>query len=278
MNKQVRSFLQVCSLLLLLFACVTPVAYADDPPAFRLVPASSLPDESPLKYADSKRVMVTFQTTPEALRLLVPPPLVPNPGSIVMIYAAEWRAAGYQDWEYNDPGGIFLEVALCVPVKFENTVGVYAVTLYLDKASRLPMSREIWGFPKKAADIAFVEKDGKVMSTAGINGTTIVKLSFDRAERVEPVPVLPPSNVFTLKRIPSIRKDAPPDVLQLTSTPTNYMVKQCWRGKAALELNDLPTEPTGSIPVVKIVSANYMILEGAIGYGDVLYDYLLNRR
>lgn len=77
-----------------------------------------------------------------------------------------------------------------------------------------------------------------------------------------------------MKRIPSLRKGGPPDVLQLTATRTSYTVKQCWRGKAALELNAWPTEPTGDIPVVKILSANYMLLEGAIDYGDVIYDYL----
>jgi acetoacetate decarboxylase len=273
-NRISRAHSCVCSLFLLFnFLGLSSVSCADDVQVFRM---SSFPysNESLLRYSDSRRVLVTFKTTPEALRKLVPQPLVPNPDSIAVIYAAEWNAKGHQSVDYNDSGGTFLEVALCIPVRFEKTTGVYAVVLYLDKASRIPMSREIWGFPKKVADIKFTEKDGKVLSTVNINGTNIVILNFERAEKVDPVPVLPRSIVFSLKKIPSIRRNTPPDVMQLTSTQANYKAKEFWKGKATLELSALSTEPTGGIPIVKVVSANYTVLEGTMDHGDVIYNYL----
>jgi hypothetical protein len=48
-------------------------------------------------------------------------------------------------------------------------------------------------------------------------GTTLMKAIFQRAEKVEPVPSRPPRVRYNLKYIPSVRKNAPPDVMQITS-------------------------------------------------------------
>jgi len=165
-------------------------------------------------------------------------------------------------------------VALLIPVRFGKKMGVYSVILYLDNASRLPMSREIWGFPKKLANVTVDEKDGTFSSTVKISGTNILKLDFKRTEKVEPVPVQPPGNVFNLKVIPSVKRNAPPEVLQITAVKTNFKAKEAWRGKATLEMGSLSSEPLGGIPVLKIISANDATIEGSMDYGEVIYDYL----
>ncbi|MEN6320847.1 MAG: acetoacetate decarboxylase family protein [Syntrophaceae bacterium] len=261
-------------LLLLVFVLLASASYGQENKVFRMSGSASISNEVPLQYSDSRQVTVFFKSTPEAIRKLIPQPLVPNPDNIMIIMAAHWNAKGFQSSEYNDYGGKIYEVALCVPVRFGKTRGVYAVILYLDNASRLPMSREIWGFPKKLADVTVDEKDGIYASTVKISGTTLVKLDFKRTEKVEPVPVLPPGNLFNLKMIPSIKRNAPPEVLQITAVKTNFKTKQAWKGKATFELGSLVTEPLGGIPVLKIMSANDMIIEGSMDYGEVLYDYL----
>ena len=260
--------------LLLAFIFLASVSYAQEIEVFRMPSSSLVCDKMPLQYADSRQVMISFKSTPEAIRKLVPQPLVPNPNNIMIIMASHWNAKGFQSLEYNDNGGKIYEVALLIPVWFEKKMGVYSVILYLDNASRLPMSREIWGFPKKLANITVDEKDGIYSSTVEISGTNIVKLDFKRTEKVEPVPASPPGNVFNLKVIPSVKRNAPPEVLQITATGTNFETKESWKGKATLELGSLSTEPLGEIPVLKIISANDTLIEGSMDYGEVIYDYL----
>lgn len=268
------SYARQIPLLLAFIFLASSLSYAQEIKVFRMPSTVPVSDKEPLQYTDSRRIMVFFKTTPEAIRKLVPQPLIPNPDNVMIIMANHWNAKGFQNQEYNDRGGKIYEVALLIPVQFEKKRGVYSVILYLDNASRLPMSREIWGFPKKLANVTVDEKDGTFSSTVKISGTNILKLDFKRTEKVEPVPVQPQGNVFNLKMIPSIKRNAPPEVLQITATRPNFKVKELWKGEAALEFGSLSTEPLGEIPVLKIISANDATIEGSMDYGEVVYDYL----
>ncbi len=272
--RRMPAFTRLIPLLLAFVFLAFSLSYAQETKVFRMPSSALVSDEVPLKYSDSRRVMVFFKTTPEAIRKLVPQPLVPNPNNIMGIMVCHWNAKGFQTLEYNDSGGKIFEVALLIPVGLEKKRGAYIVMIYLDNASRIPMSREIWGFPKKLADVTFDESDRTFSSTVKINGTNILTLHFERTAKVEPVPPSPPSYVFNLKKIPSIRRDAPPEVLQITSTLTDFKVKEQWKGKATLQFGSLPMEPLGDIPVVKILAANESLIEGSMDYGDVLYDYI----
>lgn len=260
---------------LISFSCL---CHADQGGVFRMGPAVSPSAGPPLKYGDSRRVTVVFRTTPEAIRKLVPAPLVPGPDNTAILMAAHWNAQGFRNREYNDEGGAFREVALVVPVRFGQKAGVYTVILYLDNASRLPMSREIWGFPKKLADIVVEEREGRFAASVKIGGETVLMLDYTRTGKVEPVPVLPLSNVYNLKMLPSVKRDAPPEVMQITAVKSNFRAKEAWRGKATLAPGAMPTEPLGDIPVLKIISAGDMVIDGTMDYGEVIHDYLARGR
>jgi len=233
----------------------------------------------PLKMSDSKMVMIIFKTTPEVLQKLVPKPLQPNPGNFAYVYTARFNPQEHTGGDYSFPGGSYLEVALGVPVTFGKTPGNYIVVMYLDQTlAGITIGREIWGFPKKRATVSFVEEDGKISSSVERWGTTIVKIGFQRTERVEPIPARPPTPTFNLKFIPSVKKNAPPDVMQLTSTTTEVRTKEFYKGNATLEFGSLSADPLGKIPILEIVRADYMVAEGILGYGEVLYDYLAKEK
>jgi acetoacetate decarboxylase len=229
----------------------------------------------PLKYSDSKIVTVVFKTSPQVLRKMVPQPLVPNPQGLMFAYTSSLNVLAHQSGEFSFPGANYFEVVLGIPVRFDQTGGNYCVVMYLDKTvTGVSFGREIWGYPKKGANITFVEEGGKVSTTVERFGTTIMKLSFERTQRVEPVPPRPGTPTFNLKFIPSIRKDAPPDVMQLTSNVSEFNRKELWRGKGSVEFGSLSADPLGDIPVLEIVAAEYAIAEGSLGFGEVVHDYL----
>jgi acetoacetate decarboxylase len=229
----------------------------------------------PLKYFDSKFVTIVFKTSPEVLRKLVPQPLVPNPDNLMFVYTSNLNANDYQSGGFSFPGGNYFEVALGIPVQFDKTPGYYCVVMYLDKTlAGVPMGREIWGLPKKGAQITFDEKDGKVSSVVSRFGTPIIKLNFERVQKVEPIPPRPPTPVFSLKYIPSVKKDAPPDVMQLTSHVSKLQRKEMWTGNGSVEFGSLSADPLGDIPVLQIVRGQYEVVEGSLPFGEVVHDYL----
>lgn len=264
--------------LFLVVVFLASVSHAQEGTVFRMPPAAPVSGEAPLKYTDSRQIIVFFRSTPEAVRKLVPRPLEPNPDAVMAVMAAHWNAMGFRTPEYNDGGGKILEAALLVPVRLGSERGLYTVILYLDNASRIPMSREIWGFPKKLADVSVDEREGGYVTAVKIGDAPILKLRFERTEKMEPLPPSRPGTVFSLKVIPSAGRNGPPEVLQIVATKTNFRTREAWRGKAVLELGGSPAEPPGEIPVLEILSASEARIDGSMDYGEVVHDYLARDR
>lgn len=231
----------------------------------------------PIRFTDTKLVSITFKTTPETLQKLVPKPLVPNPDSIMYVYIARFNPQDYTSGEFvykTSSATSYLEVAFGVPVVFENQPGRYMVYMYLDKAVPLVFGREMWGYPKKDAEITMIEEGEKITVQAERRGTMLIRAAFQRTEKIDPIPNRPPTVTYNLKFIPSVKKNAPPDVMQLTSNTTDYRVRELYKGNATLELGTSSIDPLGKIPILQIVRAEYMVMDGALDYGDVVYDYL----
>ncbi|MEW6376793.1 MAG: acetoacetate decarboxylase family protein [Thermodesulfobacteriota bacterium] len=234
----------------------------------------------PVTYSECKLVNVVFKTDSEVLQKLVPKPLVSNPDGLMLINAGEFTVPPYQRDGFSFPGGTYLEVALGTPVKFGEMPGRFWVVLYLDKTvAGIVLGREVWGHPKKAADITFVQEGGNITSRVARFGKTLIDLSFRQMGKIEPVPVVPPANSYNLKYIPSVKKDAPPEVMQLTVVRTRIQLKEMYSGQATLKFDSLSADPLGTIPIRQIVSANYGIISaGEMDFGEVLHDYLAKEK
>ena len=227
--------------------------------------ASPLYPEPPFYYENNKVIGIVFRTAPEILQELAPAPLRPNPDNLAFIYVGV----------FNVPQkAIYKEAGIGIPAFFGETFGSYLVYLYLDSALAIVPGREIWGWPKKDAEITFTEEKGTFYTSVSRDGVTLISASVNAFERVEPIPDQPNTPSFNLKLIPSVRKNHPPDVLQLTSTTVISKKKELYRGKATLALNSDTADPLGGIPVLEIIGGEQYIEDMSLDCGEVLFDYL----
>jgi acetoacetate decarboxylase len=199
---------------------------------------------------------------------------VANADNLVSVYFGQFHTPDYKNGEFTFKGDTYLETGFVVPVSLANQSGGYSLFLYLNKPGPAISGREIWGFPKKEADIVMSDENGRITFAVTRLGTPIMKATFQRADKVEPVPSRPPRVRYNLKYIPSVRKNAPPDVMQITSYLQETRLKELHKGKATLELGTTPVDPLGKIPVLEIVRAEFAVVDGVVDYGDVVYDYL----
>jgi acetoacetate decarboxylase len=221
--------------------------------------------EPPFYFENNKIISVIFTTTKEALRELVPAPLVPNPQNLGYIYIGI----------LNVPQrGVYKEAGIGIPAFFGEKIGNYLLYLYLDEAFAIVPGREIWGWPKKDAEIAFIEEKDAYEAKVRRYGTTIIGLSLDNLEVVQPIPDSSNTPNFNLKIIPSVKKNNPPDVLQLTSSTVISKKKALFQGKANLVFNSSPDDPLSKLPIVDIMSGEQSIEDMSMDCGDVLFDYL----
>ena len=83
--------------------------------------------------------------------------------------------------------------------------------------------------------------------------------------------------LINLKYIPSVKKDSPPDVKQLTLLKSEkYKTTQVRLGEATLEFYSSYYNPLDKIPILEIKDAGCLVNSFNMTYGEVLYDYLKN--
>lgn len=78
-----------------------------------------------------------------------------------------------------------------------------------------------------------------------------------------------------LKLIPSVKRDAPPDVKQLTTTTLeNVSIRRVYKAKTTLEFGVSPADPFHRIPIKEVLGGLYVNSDFTLTYGDVIHDYL----
>lgn len=267
LKKQIAQFF---ILLLIFFVFFSPSEAQEIKKGYTMPNAAPLYSPPPVQFRDNKIISILFKTTPEVLQALVPEPLVPNPGNLMFIYVGELNIVDPIGGKYS-----YLEAGIGAPVTFSKTSGNYAIYLYLDKALPIVGGREIWGWPKKDAQISFTVQDGKINAKLERFGAPIITVTSTLLKKIDPIPSQPELPWFNLKIIPSVKKNSTPDVMQLTSAiNTGSKTNELYNCKASVKFGSSPMDPLGNIEIVKVMGAQYRISDFVMNYGEVLHDYL----
>jgi len=237
------------------------------PHGYSMPAASPIFTPPPYHYERNRQVTILFKTTADVVGRFVPAPLQPNPQQLIALYYSALFMTKPIEMPYR-------EVGLFVPVSYKGIPGLFFVFMYLDSVPGVVGGREIWGFPKKEAAISFVEQDGKVSTEVTRMGCPIIRATFTVQEKVETIPPSPFRAFYNLKVIPSIKRNARPDVLQLTSTPVVRESKEMHSGTGVLELRNSPSDKLGEIPVQAIANSQFEIYDMILDCGEVALDYL----
>ena len=280
MNREKSSLFFGLLLVLFSVAC-TPENESDIEESFQPeLEAYSMPWSAPIlsppptQFRDNHMITVVFRSEMEVLNKLVPPPLVPNPDGLMFFYIGE---LGFES-EIIDRFP-YLEAGIGVPVTFEASSGNYFVALYLDKALPIVGGREIWGFPKKDAEIVYEEASDKIYAQVNRFGTTIAEISATLGSEVQPIPEEAPAPWINFKIIPSIKQGAPPDVMQLTYSVARDEKTLSLQivSEVSLKFRSTIEDPLGEIPVLEVVESKFTVQDMIMDYGKVLYDYLAGK-
>lgn len=265
-GKMLRNLCVSLLVAILMMAAAWPVCSATTGEgAFSIPIMAPLYGPPPIEFLDSWGITVKFRTTPEAVAALVPKPLVPNPDNIVYLTIQNLFAKEV---------GSYGELAVFVPATFEGKPIDFCVYDLASSEADNSSGREIWGFPQKEGTIKLEEKNGVVTGKVERGGIVLIRTSMalGRVQKPETEKRLP---IVNLKLIPSVEKDAPPDVKRLTiTTLQDVAIHRMYSGDTVLEFGASPVDPFQKIPIKEVISGNYKEMDFTIGYGKVLYDYL----
>ena len=174
----------------------------------------------------------------------------------------------------------FMEANLIYHVTYKGKPFNYITNVFLSEGESLVAGREVYGYPKKLADMAFYMDKGQICMTVDRpRGFRIFSASV-RTIR----PKLPDPNdyrdVLLLKVIPSPVVGDPPQVCQLVGLPTNGGTQEppeSWECSGSISWGVNSTEdPWSTTKITKITEAFYLRASGfgSLTSGYIVHDYL----
>jgi len=232
--------------------------------------ASLLP--APPWYYSGDLLTVEYRTDPARVARLLPEPLSPapdDPGAVAVIWA-DWQSCGASGDELLDP--VRAQYAECFAV-VRCTLGgrVYSRCVFIWVDTDFALVRGlVQGYPKKLGSIHQTRPHpfGRAAPRIGPGGTFAGTLSAGGRRLAQAVVTLreeSPGNGFVNAHpmahhrwMPSIEKGAP-DVLSelVASGSASVEGGTAWRGDAALELFESPTEELAELEVQEIIGGYY---------------------
>jgi acetoacetate decarboxylase len=240
----------------------TPFANAYSNPVY-----APLYPEPPMEYRDCLTIVATFRTTMDFLHSFVPAPLQPDPAGIMSAMIDDIFASGF---------GRYREFSLLVPVTFKGKSYGYIGYAIVDSDIAMAAGREIWGVPKKMGSIDIAMKDGMMRGTVERGGIELVKMAVTLDTHGDPAELGGSTGDYVqLKLIPSVERNTPPAVKQITHVQvTGLVYHKLLKGQATLQFAPSPADPFCNIPIVEMLGGMYVNCDRTLPCGNVLYDYL----
>ncbi|MCA0327615.1 MAG: acetoacetate decarboxylase [Proteobacteria bacterium] len=239
--------------------------------AFAMPLTSPTYPRPPYRFYNREFFIITYRTTAEAIRAVLPAPLEFDEKNPIVKYEFIRMPDSTGFGDYTESGQV-------IPCTFKGRKGSYTHAMYLNDDSPIAGGRELWGFPKKLAEpsisiekhsLVGVLKMGSIPVAVGSMGYKHQILGSAEIKKTLQTPS------WLLKIIPHV--DASPRILELVEyTLDDITMKGAWSGPAALELFHHAHAPVGALPVIEVISGTHILSDLTLGLGKVVHDYLAN--
>ena len=229
-------------------------------------------------FYDAEMLTLIWETEPEAIERLLPPPLEPAeiPGVVAFL-------ANYPSTNFSLP---YLESALLIRASFEGQEGFYCLSMPVTNDMGMAGGRESWGYPKKMANIAF-QRDGDIVEgwterhgirfmqvKAKLTGKINDNSAMDDLLRFGLNPEGEYSYFgFTFKHAPSPVAgeafDYPPRLIQ---GETVFRPKTFTFAEVEIELTPSEFDPWHEVPVKRMLGGFYSVGDNSMLKGKLLAE------
>lgn len=219
----------------------------------------------PYHYVDARLFLALFNPPEEAVQGLLPKPLQPSQMPLAGLLFAEQPCK---------ETGTFMESALLVQCLFDNPeskeeeVGVHFAYNYVDTDVAMAAGREIWGYPRKIADISLEMKGKKVIGTTVRDKTTLFKAICNLDDEGEWIDSGPNVNV---KIIPSATGKGH-DAAVVTAAYLEYTIKNGLSGEVEIEFQSGPRDDLSSVKMEMPMIGLYFDCDILLPEGKIVAD------
>jgi acetoacetate decarboxylase len=225
-------------------------------------------------FYDAEMLTIYFETKPEVVKRLLPPPLKPAKDPLGGAFVANYPKTNF--------GVTYLESALFLLAEYNGEEGAFCLAMPVTSDMALILGREVFGYPKKMADI-FLRRDGdRVEGWTERHGTRFFeararltgKFNSEDAQKImmERMATQADMVVYNFKFFPAPGRDGfdyPPrlirEVVQLRPNSIEM-------GEGELTFRSSDHDYWGDVEIVRVLGALYTIGTNTMLPGSVVAE------
>lgn len=198
-------------------------------------------------FTDARRAYVQFLSTPEFVAAVMPPGLQPAGKPLLTLTVGEFA---------SNCVGDFAGATLSIPARHGEIEAAYVLAMFMSTDHAIIFGRDLFGEPKKQADIELAVAGDSVRGRVTRLGVTLIDFSVELGE--DNGPSRGAAATFNIKAQPAangigLEADA---VLTLAEFDNDLTLNRA--GRASLALAGTVHDPFDSIPVVEVVGGGYV--------------------
>ena len=219
--------------------------------------------EPPYHYPKAELATVLFSVNRESIETIVPEPLKLSKSPIVMAFVA---------WYPETTIGPYHEAATFIQASLKTETkkvdGFYCNSMFVDSDIALGAGREIWGYPKKLAEMSVKKEGNKVIGLLRRKNINVMKITV---ELQNPLTQFPGLNTLTLKQI--FKPDGSGLELQeLIETPQQITAVDVKAGTANIEFQKSEADPLYLLQPKVTMQGLYGLVNLLLPYGHVIWS------
>ena len=228
-------------------------------------------------FYDAEMLSVFWETKPEIIAGLLPPPLKPAQQPIAMAFVAYYPATNFD--------AIYHESALFVRASFNGEEGSYCLAMPVTSDMAMAGGREVFGFPKKMADIHFSREGDSLLGWTERRGVRFMEIRAElngtfndpRAEELLMEQGMDDDGSmkaisYNFKQFPAPGGGAFDYNPRLVRQETVFKPKDLQFGQAEIILTPSDYDPWAEVEVVNMLGAVYSVGDNSMLGGKVVAE------
>lgn len=228
-------------------------------------------------FTDAEMLWLVWETTPEAISTLLPPPLKPAAKPVALAFLAN-----YPSTNFSVP---YKESALLIRASYKGSEGYYCLSMPVTDDMAMAGGREGWGYPKKMANISFSRTGDSAEGYTERHGIKFMqvkakltnKVNDDNAALDELLALgINPNGEFSDRSF--LFKHSPSPVANgifdypplLVEGFTRMRPKTFLWAETEIDITASKFDPWGEVPVERMLGGFYCVGDNSMLHGKVL--------
>ncbi|MFX1408368.1 MAG: acetoacetate decarboxylase family protein [Promethearchaeota archaeon] len=227
-------------------------------------------------FYDAEFFVVFWETKPEIVKKMLPPPLKPVKHPVVQAFVANYPKTNF--------GVVYKESALFLFAEYDGIIGSYCLAMPVDNDMAMIGGREVFGYPKKMSKL-FLKRDGDIVegwverhgiryfgAKATLNNKTNAKDALKILLDLGLDPNNPGSTTYNFKFFRSPLYEGFDYNPRLIREEITMQAKEFKMGEVEINLKSSEMDPWSDIEIVRILGGLYIKTDSQMQPGEVVAE------